>query len=93
MKVLGIVMIVISVVFGIIVVYSFRRAIMDWDLYVESQCCYDDGPDERQVYELIKKWKNYTDEQMKEIDLDEEWENYLADLREKEADYILDHRY
>lgn len=65
---------------------------MDWDLYVETQCCYDDGLDDKHVYELIKKWKNYTDEQMQEIDLDEEWENYLADLREKEADYILDHR-
>lgn len=28
---------------------------MDWDSYVESQCCYDDYPDEETQYKLIKK--------------------------------------
>ena len=66
---------------------------MDWDSYVESQCCYDDYPDEETQYKLIKKWKCCSDEEMQDLNLEKEWENYLADLKEKEADYLLDHRY
>ena len=66
---------------------------MDWDLYVENQCCYDDYPDDRTQYKLIQKWKGYTDEQMQNLDLEEEWENYLEYLKECEADYKADHSY
>ena len=46
--------------------------------------------DER--YNIIKEWREYSDEEMKEIDLDSEWDSYLEWQEECRAEHEAEAR-
>lgn len=46
--------------------------------------------DER--YNIIKEWQGYTDEEMEEVDLDSEWENYLEYQEDCKAEHLAELR-
>ena len=59
---------------------------VDHDAWLENEMeknCHDKGDDR---YEIIKKWRGYSDEEMEEVDLDSEWDDYLDYQVELEAE-------
>lgn len=49
-----------------------------------------DKGDER--YDIIKEWQGYTDEEMEEVDLDSEWDNYVEYQEECKAEHLAELR-
>ena len=60
-----------------------------WLLRQAEENCSEKG-DER--YDIVKEWRGYTDEEMDEVDLDSEYEEYLEYEEECRAEYEAEAR-
>ncbi len=63
---------------------------VDHDAWLLRQAEEYNKGDER--YDIIKEWQGYTDEEMEEVDLDSEWENYLEYQEECKAEHLAELR-
>ena len=60
-----------------------------WLLRQAEENCSEKG-DER--YDIVKEWRGYTDEEMDEVDLDSEYEEYLEYEEECRAEALAEAR-
>lgn len=66
---------------------------VDYDAWLIGQAdkdCPDYDCDEQ--YEILKNWLEKTDEEMKEVDLESEWESYLSWQEDCRAEALAEAR-